>query len=143
MTMVVIIVGKVIVMKVINRHFIKSIENTIKSIVYPDDVKEISYVVTVFDVFDEEWKGIVVRKKQNSLNNACKYLQHYIDEQIGEIYVLQVYVYWKDGVTDDDEGALNPEELLSVKCKRQSNGRYWVSTNYFIDGLEVNKEEYL
>lgn len=127
-------------MKVINKHFIKSVENKIKSMVYPDDVKKISYIVTVFD---KEWKGIVVSNKHNSLNNACKYLQHYIDEQIGEIYVLQVYVYWKDGVTDDDEGALNPEELLSVNCKKQSNGRYWVSTNYFIDGLEVNKEEYL
>jgi hypothetical protein len=127
-------------MRVVNKHFVKSIENTIKNMVYPDDVKEISYIVTVFD---KEWEGIVVRKKQNSLNNACKYLQHYIDEQIGEIYVLQVYVYWKDGVTDDDEVALNPEEVLSVKCKKQSNGRYWVSQNYFIDGWEVNKEEYL
>ena len=130
----------VAIMRVVNKHFVKSIENTIKSMVYPDDVKEINYVVTVLD---EEWGEIVARNRHNSLNNACKYLQHYMDEQIGTTYELRVYVHWKDGVTDDDEGALNPEELLSVSCKKQSNGKYWVSTNYFIDGCEVNKDEYL
>ena len=130
----------VTIMRVVNKHFVKSIENTIKSMVYPDDVKEINYVVTVLD---EEWGEIVARNRHNSLNNACKYLQHYMDEQIGTFYRLEVYAHWKDGVTDDDEGALNPEELLSVNCKRQSNGRYWVSQNYFIDGCEVNKDEYL
>ena len=130
----------VTIMRVVNKHFVKSIENTIKSMAYSDDVKEINYVVTVLD---EEWGEIVARNKHNSLNNACKYLQHYIDEQIGTFYKLEVYAHWKDGVTDDDEGALNPEELLTVFCKKQSNGKYLVLTHYLIDGCEVNKEEYL
>ena len=45
----------VTIMRVVNKHFVKSIENTIKSMVYPDDVKEINYVVTVLD---EEWGEI-------------------------------------------------------------------------------------
>lgn len=125
-------------MRVVNKNFVKSVENTIKSMVYPDDVKKISYTVIVLKDYTE-----IINEVYSSLNNACKYLQHYMDEQIGTIYILRVYAHWKDGVTDDDEGALNPEELLSVNCKRQSNGRYWVSQNYFIDGWEVNKEEYL
>lgn len=129
-----------IIMRIVNKYFVKSIENTIKSMIYPNYVKEIRWVVMVLD---KEWGEIIVRNKHNSLNNACKYLQHYIDEQIGTFYRLEVYVRWKNGVTDDDEGALNPEELLSVSCKKQSNGTYWVSTNYLIDGYEVNKEEYL
>ena len=128
----------VTIMRVVNKHFVKSIENTIKSMVYPDDVKEISYVVTVFKEDTE-----IITEVYSGLNNACKYLQHYMDEQIGTTYELRVYVHWKDGVTDDDEGALNPEELLSVSCKKQSNGKYWVLQNYFIDGCEVNKDEYL
>ena len=125
-------------MRVVDKYFVKSIENTIKSIVYPDDVKEISYVVIVYKEYTE-----IINELYNNLNSACNYLQHYMNEQIGTTYDLRVYARWKDGVTDDDEGALNPEELLSVSCKRQSNGRYWVSTNYLIDGLEVNKEKYL
>ena len=106
-------------MRVANKYFVKSIESTIKSMVYPDDVKEISYVVTVLD---KEWGEIVARNKYNSLNNACKYLQHYIDEQIGTFYRLEVYVYWKDGVTDDDEGALTPEELCITKLFHRGLG---------------------
>ena len=94
-------------------------------------------------MLDEEWGEIVARNRHNSLNNACKYLQHYMDEQIGTFYKLEVFTHWKDGVTDDDEGALNPEELLSGFCKKQSNGKYWVLTYYFIAGCEVNKDEYL
>lgn len=129
---------RVIIMRVVNKYFVKSIENTIKNMIYPDDVKKISYVVIVLKDYTE-----IINEVHSGLNNACKYLQHYMDEQIGTTYELRVYVHWKDGVTDDDEGALNPEELLSVNCKRQSNGKYWVSQNYFIDGWEVNKEEYL
>lgn len=125
-------------MRVANKYFAKSIENTIKSMVYPDDVKKISYTVIVLKEYTE-----IINEVYSSLNNACKYLQHYMDEQIGTTYILRVYAHWKDGVTDDDEGALNPEELLSVSCKRQSNGRYWVSQNYIIDDWEVNKEAYL
>ena len=125
-------------MRVANKYFAKSIENTIKSMVYPDDVKKISYTIIVLKEYTE-----IINEVYSSLNNACKYLQHYMDEQIGTTYILRVYAHWKDGVTDDDEGALNPEELLSVSCKRQSNGRYWVSQNYIIDDWEVNKEEYL
>ena len=132
------IMERVTIMRVVNKHFVKSIENTIKSMVYPDDVKEINYVVTVLKDYTE-----IINEVHSGLNNACKYLQHYMDEQIGTTYELRVYAHWKDGVTDDDEGALNPEELLSVSCKKQSNGKYWVSTNYFIDGCEVNKDEYL
>lgn len=106
-------------MRVANKYFVKSIESTIKSMVYPDDVKEISYVVTVLD---KEWGEIVARNRHNSLNNACKYLQHYIDEQIGTFYRLEVYVYWKDGVTDDDEGALNPKELCITKLFHRGLG---------------------
>lgn len=127
-----------IIMRVVNKKFVKSVENTIKSMVYPDDVKKINYTVIVLKDYTE-----IINEVYSSLNNACKYLQHYMDEQIGTTYILRVYAHWKDGVTDDDEGALNPEELLSVSCKRQSNGRYWVSQNYIIDGWEVNKEEYL
>ena len=100
-------------MRVANKYFVKSIESTIKSMVYPDDVKEISYVVTVLD---KEWGEIVARNRHNSLNNA------YIDEQIGTFYRLEVYVYWKDGVTDDDEGALNPKELCITKLFHRGLG---------------------
>ena len=127
-----------IIMRVVNKYFVKSIENAIKSMVHPDDVKKISYTVIVLKEYTE-----IINEVDSSLNNACKYLQHYMDEQIGIIYILRVYAHWKDGVTEDDEGALNPEELLSVNCKRQSNRRYWVSQHYSIGDWEVNKEEYL
>lgn len=124
-------------MRVVDKYFVKSIENIIKSIVYADDVKEISYVVIVYKEYTE-----IINELYNNLNSACNYLQHYMNEQIGTTYDLRVYARWKDGVTDE-EGALNPKELLLVNCKRQSNGRYWVSTNYSIGGWEINKEEYL
>ena len=104
----------------------KKIENVIKEDIFLNILTVVSMILFII-----------------SLMIFAKYLQHYMDEQIGTTYELRVYVHWKDGVTDDDEGALNPEELLSVSCKKQSNGKYWVSTNYFIDGCEVNKDEYL
>lgn len=115
-----------IIMRVVNKYFVKSIENAIKSMVHPDDVKKISYTVIVLKEYTE-----IINEVDSSLNNACKYLQHYMDEQIGIIYILRVYAHWKDGVT---------EELLSVSCKQQSNGRYLVSQNYITGDY---KEEYL
>ena len=62
---------RVTIMRVVNKHFVKSIENTIKSMVYPDDVKKISYVVIVLKDYTE-----IINEVYSGLNNACKYLQH-------------------------------------------------------------------